>query len=181
MALPQPGGPHVEAEAAQGDPQRFPLPRPLLDRPGCDLSFSGLKTAALRQRDALIAEAGGLRAADRRDLCAAFQRAVTEVLAEKSRRALAESGAPLLAVAGGVAANGPIRAALQAVAAQAGAGFLAPPLRLCTDNGAMIAWAGIELYRAGRRDGMDLSARPRWPLDRSAAPMLGSGKKGAKA
>ena len=181
LALPQPGGPHVEAEAAQGDPQRFPLPRPLLDRPGCDLSFSGLKTAALRQRDALIAEAGGLRAADRRDLCAAFQRAVTEVLAEKSRRALAESGAPLLAVAGGVAANGPIRAALQAVAAQAGAGFLAPPLRLCTDNGAMIAWAGIELYRAGRRDGMDLSARPRWPLDRSAAPMLGSGKKGAKA
>ena len=181
LALPQPGGPHVEAEAAQGDPQRFPLPRPLLDRPGCDLSFSGLKTAALRQRDALIAEAGGLRAADRRDLCAAFQRAVTEVLAEKSRRALAESGAPLLAVAGGVAANGPIRAALQAVAAQAGAGFLAPPLRLCTDNGAMIAWAGIELFRAGRRDGMDLSARPRWPLDRSAAPMLGSGKKGAKA
>ncbi|MGP9804713.1 tRNA (adenosine(37)-N6)-threonylcarbamoyltransferase complex transferase subunit TsaD [Paracoccus sp. NSM] len=181
LALPQPGGPHVEAEAALGDPQRFPLPRPLLDRPGCDLSFSGLKTAALRQRDALIAEAGGLRAADRRDLCAAFQRAVTEVLAEKSRRALAESGAPLLAVAGGVAANGPIRAALQAVAAQAGAGFLAPPLRLCTDNGAMIAWAGIELYRAGRRDGMDLSARPRWPLDRSAAPMLGSGKKGAKA
>ena len=181
LALPQPGGPHVEAEAAQGDPHRFPLPRPLLDRPGCDLSFSGLKTAALRQRDALIAEAGGLRAADRRDLCAAFQRAVTEVLAGKSRRALAESGAPLLAVAGGVAANGPIRAALQAVAAQAGAGFLAPPLRLCTDNGAMIAWAGIELYRAGRRDGMDLSARPRWPLDRSAAPMLGGGKKGAKA
>lgn len=181
MALPQPGGPHVEAEAALGDPNRFALPRPLLDRPGCDLSFSGLKTAALRQRDALIAEAGGLRAADRRDLCAAFQRAVTEVLAEKSRRALAESGAPLLAVAGGVAANGPIRAALQEVAARAGAGFLAPPLRLCTDNGAMIAWAGIELYRAGRRDGMDLSARPRWPLDQGAVPMLGGGRKGAKA
>lgn len=181
MALPQPGGPHVEAEAALGDPHRFALPRPLLDRPGCDLSFSGLKTAALRQRDALIAEAGGLRAADRRDLCAAFQRAVTEVLAEKSRRALAESGAPLLAVAGGVAANGPIRAALQEVAARAGAGFLAPPLRLCTDNGAMIAWAGIELYRAGRRDGMDLSARPRWPLDQGAVPMLGGGRKGAKA
>ncbi|MBW7057111.1 tRNA (adenosine(37)-N6)-threonylcarbamoyltransferase complex transferase subunit TsaD [Paracoccus bogoriensis] len=181
MALPQPGGPHVEAEAALGDPHRFDLPRPLLDRQGCDLSFSGLKTAALRQRDALIAEAGGLRAADRRDLCAAFQRAVTEVLAEKSRRALAESGAPLLAVAGGVAANGPIRAALQEVAARAGAGFLAPPLRLCTDNGAMIAWAGIELYRAGRRDGMDLSARPRWPLDQGAVPMLGGGRKGAKA
>lgn len=181
LALPQPGGPYVEAMAAQGDPARFSLPRPLLDRPGCDLSFSGLKTAALRQRDALIAAQGGLYEADRRDLCAAFQTAVAEVLAEKSRRALAAAPAPLLAVAGGVAANGLIRDALQQVAAEAGAGFLAPPLRLCTDNGAMIAWVGIELFRMGRRDGMDLAARPRWPLDRHAAPMLGSGKKGAKA
>lgn len=181
LALPQPGGPHVEAEAAQGDPDRIPLPRPLLDRPGCDMSFSGLKTAVLRQRDALIADQGGLRAADRRDLCAAFQTAVAEVLAEKSRRALALSPVPVLAVAGGVAANRQIRAALEAVAQGAGARFLAPPLRLCTDNGAMIAWAGIERFRLGHRDGMDLSARPRWPLDRRAAPMLGSGKKGAKA
>nr|WP_111302027.1 tRNA (adenosine(37)-N6)-threonylcarbamoyltransferase complex transferase subunit TsaD [Paracoccus saliphilus] len=181
LALPQPGGPHVEAEAAQGDPHRIPLPRPLLDRPGCDMSFSGLKTAVLRQRDALIADQGGLRAADRRDLCAAFQTAVAEVLAEKSRRALAGSPAPVLAVAGGVAANRQIRAALEAVAGAAGARFLAPPLRLCTDNGAMIAWAGIERFRMGHRDGLDLSARPRWPLDRRAAPMLGSGKKGAKA
>ncbi|MFN3275002.1 MAG: tRNA (adenosine(37)-N6)-threonylcarbamoyltransferase complex transferase subunit TsaD [Paracoccus sp. (in: a-proteobacteria)] len=181
LALPQPGGPHVEAAAAQGNPGRFPLPRPLLDRPGCDMSFSGLKTAALRARDGLIAAQGGLLEADRRDLCAAFQGAMTDVLAEKSRRALALSPAPVLAVAGGVAANGQIRAALERVAAQAGARFLAPPLRLCTDNGAMIAWAGIELYRAGQRDGMDLAARPRWPLDSKAAPMLGSGKKGAKA
>ena len=181
LALPQPGGPHVEAEAAQGDPDRIPLPRPLLDRPGCDMSFSGLKTAVLRQRDALIADQGGLRAADRRDLCAAFQAAVAEVLAEKSRRALAASPVPVLAVAGGVAANRQIRAALETVAGAAGARFLAPPLRLCTDNGAMIAWAGIERFRLGHRDGMDLSARPRWPLDRRAAPMLGSGKKGAKA
>ncbi|TJZ90448.1 tRNA (adenosine(37)-N6)-threonylcarbamoyltransferase complex transferase subunit TsaD [Paracoccus gahaiensis] len=181
LALPQPGGPHVEAEAAQGDPKRFPLPRPLLDRPGCDMSFSGLKTAALRQRDALIAEHGGLQAQDRRDLCAAFQSAVAEVLAEKSRRALAASPVPLLAVAGGVAANGLIRAALEQVAAEAGARFLAPPLRLCTDNGAMIAWAGIERFRLGHRDGMELAARPRWPLDGHAAPMLGHGKRGAKA
>ncbi len=181
LALPQPGGPSVEAEAALGDDTRFTLPRPLLDRPGCDMSFSGLKTAALRLRDQLIAEQGGLRQQDRRDLCAAFQTAVAEVLAEKSRRALAASPVPVLAVAGGVAANTQIRAALAKVAEDAGARFLAPPLRLCTDNGAMIAWAGIERFLAGQRDGMDLSARPRWPLDRKAAPMLGSGKKGAKA
>ena len=181
LALPQPGGPAVQAEAASGDPKRIALPRPLLDRPGCDMSFSGLKTAALRQRDALIAEHGGLRQADRRDLCAAFQTAVSDVLAEKSRRALAESPVPVLAVAGGVAANTQIRAALEQVAANASARFLAPPLALCTDNGAMIAWAGIERFRQGHRDDMTLAARPRWPLDRKAQPMLGSGKKGAKA
>ena len=181
IGLPQPGGPAVETEAEAGDPTRIPLPRPLLDRPGCDMSFSGLKTAALRARDDLVAAQGGLRIQDRRDLCAAFQAAVADILAEKSRRALAASPVPLLAVAGGVAANGAIRRALQDVAADAGAAFLAPPLRLCTDNAAMIAWAGIEAYRAGRRDGMDLIARPRWPLDQTAAPMLGAGKRGAKA
>jgi N6-L-threonylcarbamoyladenine synthase len=181
LALPQPGGPSVEAAARDGDAGRLALPRPLLDRPGCDMSFSGLKTAALRQRDALIADQGGLREQDRADLCAAFQTAVAEVLAEKARRALAAHPVPVLAVAGGVAANAQIRAALEAVAARAGTRFLAPPLRLCTDNGAMIAWAGIERFRLGARDGMDLAARPRWPLDAGAAPMLGSGKKGAKA
>ena len=112
---------------------------------------------------------------------AAFQAAVAEVLAEKTRRALALSGAPLVAVAGGVAANRTIRAALEAVADAAGVRFIAPPLPLCTDNAAMIAWAGIERLALGQRDGMDLAARPRWPLDTSAAPMLGAGKRGAKA
>jgi len=181
LGLPQPGGPSVEDAARAGDARRFALPRPLLDRPGCDLSFSGLKTAVLRQRDELVAAQGGLHQQDRADLCAGFQAAVAEVLAEKTRRALALAPAPALAVAGGVAANETLRTALQAVAAEAGASFLAPPLRLCTDNAAMIAWAGIEAYRAGRRDGMDLAARPRWPLDRTAAPMLGAGKRGAKA
>lgn len=181
LGLPQPGGPSVEDAARDGDARRFALPRPLLDRPGCDLSFSGLKTAVLRQRDELVAAQGGLHEQDRADLCAGFQAAVAEVLAEKTRRALALAPAPALAVAGGVAANETLRTALQAVAAEAGASFLAPPLRLCTDNAAMIAWAGIEAYRAGRRDGMDLAARPRWPLDRTAAPMLGAGKRGAKA
>ena len=186
LGLAQPGGPAVEREAAGGDPARFAFPRPLLDRPGCDLSFSGLKTAVLRARDALVAEAGGLRRQDRADLCAAFQAAVAEVLAEKSRRALAAHaragpGAPAFAVTGGVAANAAIRAALTRVAAEAGAGFFAPPPALCTDNAAMIAWAGLERARLGRRDGFDLAARPRWPLDGAAAPLVGAGRKGAKA
>lgn len=182
LALPQPGGPAVEADAALGDAARFRFPRPLLDRQGCDLSFSGLKTALLRARDALVAEKGGITVQDRRDLCAGFQAAVTEVLAEKTRRAIAAApGMTALAVAGGVAANGAIRTALERVAGAAGLPFVAPPLRLCTDNAAMIAWAGIERFRQGGRDGMELQARPRWPLDQSAAPMIGSGKKGAKA
>jgi N6-L-threonylcarbamoyladenine synthase len=181
LGLPQPGGPAVEAEAAKGDPRRFALPRPLLDRPGFDMSFSGLKTAVLRARDDLVAAQGGLTVQDRADLCAGFQAAVADVLAEKTRRALAEHPVPVLAVAGGVAANQTIRAALEMVAEAAGARFLAPPLRLCTDNAAMIAWAGIEAFRLGQRDGMDLAGRPRWPLDQNAAPMLGAGKKGAKA
>ncbi len=181
LGLPQPGGPHVEREAAQGDVKRFRLPRPLLDRPGCDMSFSGLKTAVLRARDEIIVEKSGLTLQDRRDLCAGFQDAVAAVLAEKTRRALEAFPAPVLAVAGGVAANQAIRARLETVSAAAGARFLAPPLRLCTDNGAMIAWAGIERFLAGAQDGPALGARSRWPLDETAAPMLGSGKRGAKA
>jgi N6-L-threonylcarbamoyladenine synthase len=182
LGLPQPGGPAVEAEAAAGDAKRFALPRPLLDRPGCDLSFSGLKTAVLRARDLLITAQGGITMQDRRDLCAGFQVAVVDVLAEKTRRAIALSpGLTALTVAGGVAANRPIRARLEAVAADAGIPFLAPPMALCTDNAAMIAWAGIERFRLGLRDGMDLVARPRWPLDPTAPALIGSGKKGAKA
>ncbi|MHC9235641.1 tRNA (adenosine(37)-N6)-threonylcarbamoyltransferase complex transferase subunit TsaD [Pseudooceanicola sp. 502str34] len=186
LALPQPGGPSVEAEALEGDPKRFRFPRPLLDREGCDMSFSGLKTALLRTRDEAMAPFDGLRKQDRRDLCAGFQAAVVDVLAEKTRRALtlylAETPArPMLAVAGGVAANKAIRAALETVSGEMGVAFTAPPLRLCTDNAAMIAYAGIELYSLGQRDGMDLTARPRWPLDKASPAMLGGGKKGAKA
>jgi N6-L-threonylcarbamoyladenine synthase len=182
MGLPQPGGPEVEREARAGDPRRFAFPRPLLDRPGCDLSFSGLKTAILRARDAIVAEKGGLTRQDRADLCASFQAAVADVLAEKSRRALAAAGSVTgFAVAGGVAANAAIRAALESVSEEAGVPFLAPPLSLCTDNAAMIAWAGIERLELGLTDGLDLMARPRWPLDATLAPMLGAGKKGPKA
>ena len=180
LGLPQPGGPSVEAEAQSGDPKRFAFPRPLLDRAGCDLSFSGLKTALMRARDAVVAEKGGLTRQDRADLCAGFQAAVADVLAEKSRRALALcpdiSG---FAVAGGVAANKTLRARLEQVAHPVP--FLAPPLALCTDNAAMIAYAGIERFRVGQRDDMTLSARPRWPLDTNAPALIGSGKRGAKA
>lgn len=181
IGLKQPGGPEIEKAALGGHATRFKLPRPLLDRDGCDMSFSGLKTAVLRARDALISKQSGLYRQDQADLAASFQDAVADVLAEKTRRALAESETPAIAVAGGVAANATIRAALQEVAHAANAQFVAPPLRLCTDNAAMIAWAGLEQYRTGRRDDMSLAARPRWPLDDRAQPMLGSGKRGAKA
>ncbi len=186
LGLPQPGGPAVQAEAETGDPKRFRFPRPLLDRPDCNLSFSGLKTALMRMRDQIVDEKGGLTRQDRADLCAGFQSAVVDTLAEKTRRALAlymaeNPASPTVAVAGGVAANTAIRAALQQVCAEMGAAFTAPPLRLCTDNAAMIAYAGLERFKTGARDGLDLTARPRWPLDQTSPALIGSGKKGAKA
>ena len=186
LGLAQPGGPAIEAEAKRGNSHRFRFPRPLLDRPDCNLSFSGLKTALLRQRDRIIADKGGLTQADRADLCAGFQAAVVEVLAAKSERAIQiflreNPDKPGFAVAGGVAANSAIRAALESVCDRNNVAFHAPPLALCTDNGAMIAYAGLELFKLGHRDGMDLAARPRWPLDRVSPTLLGSGKKGAKA
>ena len=179
LGLPQPGGPAIEREA-EGVEDTLRFPRPLMDRPGCDMSFSGLKTAVLRARDGLLVE-GALRAEDRARICASFQAAVRDVLAGKAARALEIAGTDALAVAGGVAANGPIRAALRAVCEERGVRFVAPPLSLCTDNGAMIAWAGLERLRMGLADDLSLPARPRWPLDEAAAPMLGSGKRGAKA
>jgi N6-L-threonylcarbamoyladenine synthase len=186
LGLPQPGGPAVERAAKDGDPRRFAFPRPLLDRPGCDMSFSGLKTAVLRERDRQVAANDGLTKAHRADICASFQTAVADVFAEKSRRALAEYLAlaparPTFAISGGVAANQAIRSALETVSRDFGMRFLFPPPELCTDNAAMIAWAGIERFRAGARDDMSLSARPRWPLDTTSPALLGSGKKGAKA
>ncbi len=182
LGLPQPGGPSVEAAARGGDPARFALPRPLLDRAGCDMSFSGLKTAVLRVRDDLAASQGGLTEGDRADLCAGFQAAVADVLAGKAAAALAgQADLTALAVAGGGAANRTLRARLEAVAGQAGLPLLAPPMALCTDNAAMVAHAGLLAFEAGRQDDMTLSARPRWPLDGASAPLVGSGRKGAKA
>lgn len=186
LGLPQPGGPAIEDAAQQGDPARFTFPRPLAAKPGCDLSFSGLKTAVLRARDDLVHAQGGLNPYDQADLAASFQQAVADSLAGKSVRALdiyiaLAPHQPTFCVAGGVAANMTIRAALETACAAAGVRFSAPPLALCTDNAAMIAAAGIEQMPLRAPDGMTLSARPRMPLDTDSTAMLGSGKKGAKA
>jgi len=186
LGLPQPGGPEVEKAAKSGDANRFKFPRPLLDRKGCDLSFSGLKTAVLRARDTVVSEKNGLTPQDQADICASFQKAVSETLREKSKRALHRylelaPSAPAFAVAGGVAANSAIRGTLQALCNESAVEFHAPPLALCTDNAAMIAYAGLTRFETGDVDDLRLSARPRWPLDDRQPSMLGSGKKGAKA
>lgn len=184
LGLGFPGGPEVERRAAQGDPARFAFPRPLADRPGAQMSFSGLKTAVARARDLLVAEQGGLYRQDIADLAASFQAAVADVLALKTARAIGMLRTPgpnaVLAVAGGVAANATLRTALEDVARNAGFRLVAPPLALCTDNAAMIAWAGAERLAADRLDALAV-ARPRWPLDELATPMLGHGRRGAKA
>ncbi|MBU2992347.1 tRNA (adenosine(37)-N6)-threonylcarbamoyltransferase complex transferase subunit TsaD [Octadecabacter sp. 1_MG-2023] len=186
LGLSQPGGPAVEQSAKDGDAKAFALPRPLLNRDDCNMSFSGLKTAILRARNEVIAKHGGLPASVRSDLCASFQAAVTDVLISKSRRALAAArvispSVSTLAVAGGVAANSAIRSGLQTLCAETETTFVAPPLSLCTDNAAMIAYAGLVRFTGGNADDLTLSARPRWPLDETSPSMLGSGKKGAKA
>ena len=178
MGLGYPGGPAVEAAAQSGDSNRFDLPRPMLGRPGCDFSFSGLKTAV---RLAVEALPSGDRQAVA-DLAASFQRAVAETLADRTSRAVAlfrrewPTGRHLV-VAGGVAANGAIRAALGAVARRHDLILAVPPPRLCTDNGAMVAWAGLERLRLGLVDGLDFAARPRWPLDATAPKAAFAGVK----
>lgn len=177
LRLGYPGGPAVEAAARRGDPRRFALPRPMAGRPGCDFSFSGLKTAV---RHAVAALPGG--EADPRaaaDLAAAFQEAVADVLADRTTHAVARFRQEFpvgdhLVVAGGVAANARIREALAILAAAQDMAFVVPPAKLCTDNAAMVAWAGMERLRIGLIDDLDFAARPRWPLaelsQRTAGP-----------
>jgi N6-L-threonylcarbamoyladenine synthase len=183
LGLAGAGGPAVEREARNGNADAVDLPRPLLDRPGLDMSFSGLKTAVRR-----AAEEKPLTPQRIADICASFQAAVADILAVKSARAMeiADNLSPqrTFVVAGGVAANQALRARLEAEARHAGFRFFAPPLRWCTDNAAMIALAGAERLRHGHTDPLDMPARARWPLDEAsaeAAPVYGAGKKGAKA
>lgn len=171
LGLPWPGGPALERLAAGGDAARAPFPRPLLGRPGCDFSFSGLKTA-VAQRIAGFPD-GALPAAAAADIAAGFQTAVAEVLADRADHAMAMMPeARLLVVAGGVAANGAVRTALAAAAARRGLHLVAPPVRLCTDNAVMVAWAALERLRLGLVDGLDVAPRPRWPLAELAPDLV---------
>src|SRR5437588_892643 len=166
LGLGYPGGPAIEEAARGGDPARFSLPRPLKGRSGCDFSFSGLKTA-VRQ---IIADRPPRDPVDIADLAAAVELAICDTLIDRTANAVAwfrrhhPDGASLVA-AGGVAANARLRHRLAALAQSAGLAFVAPPPALCTDNGAMIAWAGLERLRLGLTDGLDAPVRPRWPLD----------------
>lgn len=184
LGLPQPGGPSIEKAAAAGDPYRFAFPRPLSVRMGCNMSFSGLKTALLRSRDRLAID-NKLSSRDCCDLAASFQQAVIDVFVEKSAAAFNQyqlsTKATSFVVCGGVAANQAIRQALQNLCAERGVQFIAPQAKYCTDNAAMIAWAGLEIYQPGIGDRFDLKARPRWPLDKSGPPLHISGKKGRKS
>jgi N6-L-threonylcarbamoyladenine synthase len=170
LGLGYPGGPQVEKEATRGDAARFALPRPMHGRKDADFSLSGLKTA-LRLEAEKIAP---LSDQDVADLCASFQQAVVEVVLDRLRAGLrlfrAKYGAPTaLVAAGGVAANQAIRKILHRLAFEVGTVLVAPPLELCTDNGAMIAWAGAERLALGLTDTLDVAPRARWPLDEIAA------------
>ncbi|GGB39416.1 tRNA N6-adenosine threonylcarbamoyltransferase [Sphingomonas metalli] len=168
LGLGFPGGPAVERAAANGDPFKVPLPRPLKGAAEPHFSFAGLKSAVARAVEDYSAE----------DLSASFQQAVIDCLVDRTQRALAVAPeATTLVVAGGVAANSAVRAALRGLAEAHGRRFVAPPLWLCTDNAAMIAWAGAERFAAGISDPLDIPARPRWPLDPAAEAVRGAGVK----
>jgi N6-L-threonylcarbamoyladenine synthase len=185
LGLGFPGGPAVERAATLGDARRFRFPPPLKGDARLAFSFSGLKTALRQQAEALAP----LSDTDINDLCAAFQAAVTTSLRDRLARAMTvfrqdhpDAALPVLVAAGGVAANGVIRAALTDLCQTEGFSFIAPPLALCGDNGAMIAWAGLERAALGLApDAMDAVPRARWPLDELSAPAFGAGRKGAKA
>ncbi len=172
LGLGFPGGPAVERMALQGNPRAVALPRPLLGSSEPHFSFAGLKSAVLRAKQTDLHQAA--------DLAAAFQQAAIDCVIDRTRKALRTIAKPsALVVAGGVAANHAVRAALEALAGEHGLKFVAPPVALCTDNAAMIAWAGLERLALAEfaPDPFDFVARPRWPLDPDAAPVRGAGVK----
>lgn len=188
LGLGYPGGPMIEKSAAVGDETRFSLPRPLIGSNDCNLSFSGLKTA-VRKLIESYAPDGNIEHAqipgkDIADICACFQYTATDCLIRKLKKAIEifkqkyPNGKDLV-VSGGVAANTYLRTKLKQLADDNGLVFAAPPIRFCTDNGVMVAWAGLERFRAGFSDGLDFKPRPRWPLDENAPKAAGAG--GVKA
>ena len=178
IGLGYPGGPAIERSARGGNGRRFALPRPLVGRPGCDFSFSGLKTAVRR----IAAEHASLTAADQSDLAAAVEQAICDSLCDRTANAIAwfcgncPEGRTLV-TAGGVAANARLRQRLADLAQSAGLDFIAPPPALCTDNAAMVAWTGLERLRLGLVDDLAAAPRPRWPLDAVAFSPPGAGLK----
>ncbi len=167
LGVGYPGGPNVQRAAEKGNSKRFTLPHPMKGRAGCDFSFSGLKTAVRHQ----IEELGILTEQDKADMCASFQATVVDTIIDRLTHGvrLFKEKYPQgrhLVVSGGVAANTSLRAALEKLAQKACLQFAAPPVKLCTDNGVMIAWAGIERLRLGLTNTLDFRARPRWPLDK---------------
>ena len=183
LGLGYPGGPKVEVFARLGDATRFAFPRPLKGRKDCNFSFSGLKTAVRE----VVQGIGELEAQDVADIAASFEAAVAETLADRLMRAIEmfraahpDTAQPLLIVAGGVAANMMLKRSMAEVAAAAGFTMVVPPPKLCTDNAAMIAWAGAERLALGLVDPLDFAARARWPLDETSMPLVGHGKLGAK-
>lgn len=171
MGLGHPGGPLVEKAAAdckdtKAAMERFPLPMPMKGRAGCDFSFSGLKTA-VRQHVENLPE-GKLEYADVAALCYSFQETVAKIVTDRVGNAIGNPNVRALVVSGGVAANKRIRSELQKLAENRGMEFVAPPLELCSDNGAMIAWTGIERLKRNMTNSLDIAARPRWPLDETA-------------
>ncbi|WP_295948562.1 tRNA (adenosine(37)-N6)-threonylcarbamoyltransferase complex transferase subunit TsaD [uncultured Bartonella sp.] len=183
LGLPYPGGPIIEKLAAQGDNQRIELPRPLKGEKRLDFSFSGLKTAV---RQAAM-EMAPLSDKDIADIAASFELAVTDTLSDRVERSLAvfkneyPDKEASLVVAGGVASNKAIRNSLQKLCDAHGFKFIAPPIGLCTDNAAMIAYAGLQHFIHGDRSSFNIAPRSRWPLDEHSSPLIGAGRRGAKA
>ncbi|MEJ6680229.1 MAG: tRNA (adenosine(37)-N6)-threonylcarbamoyltransferase complex transferase subunit TsaD [OM182 bacterium] len=169
LGLPYPGGPHVAKLAQSGDPARFNFPRPMINRPGLDFSFSGLKTYVRNTITSLRDESGELAEQDAADIARAFEEAVVNTLSIKCRRALEETGYKKLIIAGGVSANLRLREVLEESMAKVDGRLFYAQLKYCTDNGAMIAYAGCQRLLAGERDDLEIRAQPRWSLESLAA------------
>ena len=187
LGLGYPGGPKIQERAKTGDPNFFELPKPLCNQDNCNLSFSGLKTAVRRESERLISKQGLISDKDISNLCASFQKTVADILVEKTKKAMdlfSQNNKSIqvkqLAVVGGVAANEVVRSHLKFLAKNEGFQIIIPPTELCTDNAVMIAYTGAELFVKKSFSDSDLICRPRWPLDKKAMALLGSGKKGVK-
>ena len=182
LGLPYPGGPAVEQYAKNGDHTRFTFPRPLLNSQNLDMSFAGLKTAVRVQTEKI----SPINEQDVADICASFQEAIADILVYRTKHAIKlfskqhPTVPKVMVVAGGVASNLKIRENLQKVTATEQVKFVAPPIQLCTDNGAMIAWAGAERLALNLNDPLTIAPRPRWPLDETSDTIIGYGKRGPK-